>query len=177
MKKTIILVTLVLLSSCSLFRPAIPSKWTGKEAYTKHGIFFEKNRHITTNYIRGTYLEPATKVLVTKVTNTSAELVAGGAIITIANIQKHTQLTMEAFLDRFLSSEPFVPHISKEFATNLKTGQPSIGMSKEEILLIMGYPPTHATYSLDSVEWKYWFSRYDTKALIFENNKLKTIRN
>lgn len=177
MKKLYLLTLLALISSCSHLRPKAPSHWTGKEAYTKHGFHHEKNRHLATNYIRGFYIPPATKVTVTEVTVKSAKLLINGNTVEIVNVEKYTNKSMEGLLERMLSKESFTPQISPKFQVNLKTGQPAIGMSKDEVVLCIGYPPAHATGSLDSPVWKYWFSRFDTKNLIFVGDKLDSIRN
>ena len=175
MKKLIILSLMMVLASCQM--QIQPSKWNSKDAYTKHGFFYEKNRHLTTNYIRGLYVPPGTKVKVMAVGKTKSTLVINGAEIQIVNIEKYTHKDMEGVLDRLLSMTPVTPKVSDKYKVNLKTGQPSLGMTKEEVKTCIGYPPAHATPSLDSPTWKYWWSRFDTKELIFENNALIRIRN
>ena len=177
MKKTFILLAILLLASCSRMFTTVPSKWTNKEAYTKHGFHYEKNRHLTTNYIRGTYVTAGTKIKVLAVSSTKAQLQIGNNTITIVNAEKYTHKTLEQVLDRMLSETAFSPQISAKFKVNLKTGQPSIGMTKDEVITCIGYPPAHSTYDLDGLVWKYWFSRFDTKDLIFVGEKLETIRN
>lgn len=176
MKYVTVLLTLLFLTGCQHFK-TVPSKWTGKEAYTKHGFHYEKNRHIATNYIRGFYVSPNTKVKVMNVKGNSADLMIDGNLVSIVNTEKYTNLNIESLLDRMLSTTSVPPKVSSQFKVNLKTGQPSIGMTKEEVKTIIGYPPAHATPSLDSLVWKYWFSRFDTKDLVFEGYVLKTIRN
>ena len=177
MKKISLLISLFLLTSCSQFFQVVPSKWTGLEAYTQHGFHFEKNRHVTTNYIRGFYVSPGTKVKILEVTTGSAKILLDGNQIEIINGEKYTHKTMEEVLDRMFTKNYFVPDISPEFKVNLKTGQPSLGMTKSEVILVLGYPPAHATYKLEYNTWKYWFSRADTKDLIFIGDKLESIRN
>lgn len=177
MKKISLLLSLLLLVSCSNMFKVVPSKWAGKEAYTKHGFHFEKNRHLTTNYIRGSYVSPGTKVKVLSVSSKTTELQVNGSIIEIVNVEKYTNQNMEGILDRMLSEQAFTPTMSEKFKVNLKTGQPSIGMTKDEVLTCIGYPPAHSTYDLGAQVWKYWFSRFDTKDLIFVGDKLSSIRN
>ena len=177
MKKIALLLLVTLISSCSHLRPKVPSHWTGKEVYTKHGFHYEKNRHIATNYIRGFYVPPASKVTVTEVTSKSANLLINGNTVEIVNVEKYTYKNMEQLLERMLTETSFTPSISDKFKVNLKTGQPALGMTKAEVLLCIGYPPAHATGSLDAPVWKYWFSRFDTKNLIFVGDKLDSIRN
>jgi hypothetical protein len=75
-----------------------------------------------------------------------------------------------------LSPTPVKPKISAKFKTNAKTGQPSIGMTKDEVITCIGYPPAHATESTNQSIWTYWWSRFNTKELIFKGNILNRIR-
>jgi outer membrane protein assembly factor BamE (lipoprotein component of BamABCDE complex) len=50
-------------------------------------------------------------------------------------------------------------------------------MTKEQVITLIGYPPVHTTPSTEGNSWKYWFSRFDTRNLIFENGKLTQIKN
>jgi len=177
MKKIYVLLVLALLTSCSHFLQKVPSEWTGQEAYTKHGFHYEKNRHIATNYIRGFYVPPGTKVTITEVTSKSAKLLIDGNSIQIINVEKYTHRSMEGLLERMLSKTKVNPKVSSKFSVNLKTGQPALGMTKDEVITCIGYPPAHATASLEASVWKYWFSRFDTKNLIFVGSKLDSIRN
>ena len=177
MKKLYLLFLLSLISSCSHFLQKVPSQWTGKDAYTKHGFHYEKNRHMATNYIRGFYVPPATKVTVTEVTSKTAKLLINGNTIEIINVEKYTNKSMEELLNRMLSKNSFTPNVTEKYKVNLKTGQPALGMSKREVITCIGYPPAHATSSLDATVWRYWFSRFDTKNLIFVGDKLDSIRN
>lgn len=42
------------------------------------------------------------------------------------------------------------------------------GMTKEQVLMSIGYPPTHGTASLDAPEWKYWYNRFATYLVLFD---------
>lgn len=48
-------------------------------------------------------------------------------------------------------------------------------MTKEEVLIARGYPPSHATLSLDSDQWRFWQNRWDTIIVQFNNGTVETI--
>ena len=58
----------------------------------------------------------------------------------------------------------------------LAAGKVYKGMSKEGVILAIGYPPVHKTVSLEGKTWKYWKNRFNTFDVIFdENNKVESI--
>jgi hypothetical protein len=173
MKKMLILLAGMMLLSCTF--KVIPSKWANKTAYTKVGFYYEKGHHITTNYMRGFYVPPNSEIKVLMVAKTKANISVNGKQIQIINQEKHTALGMEAILDRMLSMTSVKPQMSDKFKINLKTGQPSLGMTKAEVITCIGYPPSHKTYDRSGPVWKYWWSRFDTRDLIFEGEILKRI--
>ena len=45
-----------------------------------------------------------------------------------------------------------------------------------QVLMALGYPPTHETGSLDQDEWKYWYSRFRTYLVRFgEDGRVESI--
>jgi hypothetical protein len=44
----------------------------------------------------------------------------------------------------------------------VNAGKVALGMTKEQVIAALGYPPAHATPSLDTARWKYWYSTHDT---------------
>ena len=50
-----------------------------------------------------------------------------------------------------------------------------VGMSKEAVLISRGYPPTHATSSINSNRWKYWDAKHDARIIEFKDNKVSNI--
>jgi len=51
-------------------------------------------------------------------------------------------------------------------------GEALIGMSKDGVVLAIGYPPEHKTPSLNNNRWMYWFNRWNRFAVEFDSNGL-----
>jgi outer membrane protein assembly factor BamE (lipoprotein component of BamABCDE complex) len=43
------------------------------------------------------------------------------------------------------------------------------GMTKEQVLMSIGYPPTHRTASTQMNNWTYWYNRWVTFVIIFDD--------
>ena len=66
---------------------------------------------------------------------------------------------------------------SKLDKDGIASGQPSVGMTKDGILLALGRPPVHATANLQANYWLYWRNRYGKMALTFdEKGKVTDIK-
>jgi len=49
------------------------------------------------------------------------------------------------------------------------TGKVAIGMTREQVIVSLGYPPAHETPSLDVDRWKYWYGRFDTFLVVWDD--------
>lgn len=142
----------------------------GGTYFTKHNIFFEKGRHVTTNYSRGDLLPVNTKVTVVKIGSRKMVIDSKYGRVTLKNVKKHTKKTMEDVADRFLSTQP--RKVSGRFAKDIQYGELRLGMTKRQAIITRGYPPAHKTYSTEADRWTYWTSKFVHRSLIFENNRL-----
>jgi hypothetical protein len=82
--------------------------------------------------------------------------------------------------------EPFPAHLSRYFGTvcntaaverlspvdrkGIQMGKALEGMTRQGVIYAMGYPPPHRTPSLDGDRWIYWRNRFDTFAVVFDQN-------
>lgn len=57
----------------------------------------------------------------------------------------------------------------------IREGKALEGMSKQAVLLAIGYPPEHETPSLEEDRWRYWESTFDKVDVIFENGRVSKI--
>jgi hypothetical protein len=51
----------------------------------------------------------------------------------------------------------------------VKLGKIAVGMTKEQVIVSLGYPPLHQTPSLDSPQWKYWFTKVGTFVVLWDD--------
>jgi hypothetical protein len=50
----------------------------------------------------------------------------------------------------------------------VRAGKIAIGMSKDEVIVSLGYPPMHQTPSLDAPHWKYWYSGFGSFLVVWD---------
>lgn len=51
----------------------------------------------------------------------------------------------------------------------VRAGKVTLGMTKEEVIVALGYPPMHATPSLDAPQWKYWHTGFGSFLVVWDN--------
>lgn len=148
--------------------------------FTQHGFYADHGKHLTTNYHVGTFIPVNTRVKITHISNSrmSIELVdQGNKEIHIVNMRKHTRKTMREIQPRmFGTTEVDLSKVSEEYQYGIKNGKFTVGMTKDLILLAYGYPPAHATPSINANQWTYWKNRWNRIVLTFQDNKLTSVR-
>ena len=58
----------------------------------------------------------------------------------------------------------------------IKAGIAMVGMSKQAVILAMGYPPTVRTPSTDGDSWTYWRNRWITTVITFVDGKVAVVK-
>ena len=61
-------------------------------------------------------------------------------------------------------------HLSEIDQKGIKKGIAYKGMSKEGVVVALGYPAQTYTESLKSDKWRYWRNRFSKRIITFENN-------
>lgn len=88
------------------------------------------------------------------------------------------------YRDHDAATESFRDHLARYFGETcpaalrsldeidqrgVRLGKPLEGMSKQGVLLAMGYPPPHVNPSLSSNRWIYWTARFTKLAVVFDD--------
>jgi len=87
--------------------------------------------------------------------------------------------------------EPIATHLDRVFGTKcdarleglsevdrkgIQAGNVLPGMTKRGVILAIGYPPEHATPTLDADVWTYWKNRFGKMRVHFSDGKVAEIR-
>lgn len=133
----------------------------------------------TTNYIGESILIPRCSPVELVSLNQKQlqfRLRQSGVVYTLQFIRKYTPGPIASLVSRTFGPdcEP-IDTLSAVDREGIETASIIEGMSKKGVVLAVGYPPDHATPSLEGDVWKYWKGRVDTLELTFENGYLVEI--
>ena len=53
----------------------------------------------------------------------------------------------------------------------VRAGKVAIGMTQEQVIVSLGYPPAHETPSLDADRWKYWYGNFDSFLVAWDEER------
>lgn len=141
----------------------------------------EKNRRLySVNYQQDGLLALCTKVRITAVTHKAMtfELADGGRKYEY-NFHDTLRQEIPKHLDQFFGKtcpKKQADSLGSVDRQGIKEGRALPGMTRAGVILAIGYPPEHATPSLDSSVWKYWRNRFATTLIHFEGGKVARVQ-
>lgn len=152
----------------------------GDKLFTQFSLFYEKDRHLTTNYRRGILVPINTEVEIVRIGSSSIKIkmpAYKNAEIEIENVEKYSGEKIEGIFNRTLGKSPVdLASFTESEQSSIKRGEVKPGMSKAAVLRAMGYPPAHKTPSLELDQWRYWTHRVNTILVMFEDGKVAGIK-
>jgi serine/threonine-protein kinase len=155
-----------------------PLSAAGNERYTMVNLHPDGSKLSTVNYQRGSLIPLCTKVRV--------DDQSGKAMRFTTLDDGHEYVYVHHG-----SNRDFGENLAKVFGTTcardranglsaldrqgIREGKALIGMSKDGVILAIGYPPEHKTPSLDGDAWRYWTSRFGQMVVNFQNGHVVSI--
>ena len=80
-------------------------------------------------------------------------------------------MSAKEYIDLITSPTPVsYPDLSDVDRQGIKEGKALVGMSKQGVMIALGYPAKHETPSTDQNRWTYWKGRMAKYAVEFDNN-------
>ena len=177
----IVFLAMFLLASCNkaLKPEVLPTNITmGATYYTQFVIRYEKGTHLTTNFRRGASIPVNTPVKLLNITSKTIEVEMDNSSqkLLVKNVEKHTGVDAYRMFDKLFAKKKV--DLSKFTAlerSHIDSGTVANGMSKEAVIVAIGYPPVTETPSLDSNLWVYWSGRFNKFNVHFKNGKVNKI--
>ena len=179
--------TLAVLAACK-GGPTVPSPLTGETRYLCCNMHYERTDVTDVNYLRGTLIPFGTRVQILEVRKNAVKFQpAGHPPITLVQRHGRKVLSMEEYLDRiFLRADPHdrLPRIGKggkqaaeaeKVRKQIEQGVVEPGMTRDQVLMAIGYPPPHRTPSLQAGSWSYWANRWETFDVYFDGDRVARV--
>jgi len=146
---------------------------TPGEYHARHTFYLDKGQHLATNYSRSVLIPINTPVRVLDLRGTNIRVELMGMAAVIVNVPKYTRISTEQLFERMFTLAPVdLSAVRPELQAAIRAGQLRLGMTKQEVIMARGYPPAHATPSLELDRWIYWNSRVVKLTLAFEGGLL-----
>ena len=180
-RSLILFLAMFLLASCNkaLKPEVLPTNITmGATYYTQFVIRYEKGTHLTTNFRRGASIPVNTPVKLLNITSKTIEVEMDNSSqkLLVKNVEKHTgDDVYRAFNKLFAKKKINFSKFTALERTQIDNGTVAIGMSKDAVIVAIGYPPITETPNLNSNTWVYWSGRYNRFNVHFNNGKVSKI--
>lgn len=158
----------------SIAVPAIAPQLGGKY-FTRVTFYHEKGKHLATNYSRGIVVPINTEVELTsyKKKYFTLRIVATGEEILMVNVPEYTGHTVQTLPENYLADvKTPVEKLPEGLQRSVSDGQLRLGMTKEIAIAARGYPPIHATPSIEGDRWVYWSSRFVQLTVVFRDDRI-----
>lgn len=91
---------------------------------------------------------------------------------------RHMRETVQQHLDLYFGGQcpqSFIQNLSPIDQQGIREGRVYPGMTKQGVVIAIGYPPSHETPTLDQDVWKYWRSRWSTFTVNFANGVVANV--
>ena len=171
MKRFALFLVLVALAGCR-HRPSpeLLREYASRSLVTCCNIHYETQAINDANYYVGATLPLGTPVQVQSVTDDSVTFLGDGHTLTLTHQYGKDQEPMRQYLDKILVADDpkaRVATYSRAVQDAIRDSRVERGMTREQVILAIGYPPTHRTPSIDASEWLYWYNHWVTYKVQF----------
>lgn len=150
--------------------PELLRQYQSRTLFTCCNIHHESDQINDANYFVGSLVPLGSPVAVQKVGGNAVTFLAGGTQLTLEQRYGNKQESFQQYLDKTLVSEDPRQRLAsypQAVQAVIREGRVERGMTREQVLLSLGYPPAHRTASLNDPEWLYWYNRWVTYKVQF----------
>jgi hypothetical protein len=169
---------LVAMSGCGSLPRSVLREYQERQWYTCCNIRFQPNPYgpaifSDANYSTGLLMLPlGTPVRVQASGHNAVTFTAGGteSLVLLHEYGKDEE-SFRQYLDKVLISTDPTTRLATFPASvqrAIRDGRVERGMTREQVILSVGYPPTHRTPSMNTDQWTYWNSRFHTYRVVFD---------
>ena len=173
----LVFVGIVLASCATSVPPEELQQWQSRSLYTCCNIHYENPAKISdANYFVGSTLPFGSPAVVRSMTNKSITFSSGAQSFTITHDYGTNEAIQQFAAKLFVDVDPrrrfetFSPTVRNA----ITDGRVEVGMNRDQVLMSIGYPPTHRTATLDMTTWTYWYNRWFSYQVQFNGEGVVT---
>ena len=159
------------LLGCRASAPAPAPHFDPVDRFTCCNLHHDGDEISDANYWVGAKVPVGTPVHIESATAHTVTFVAGGEKLTLKHEYGTKEETFEAYVAKiFVAYDPHrrIGEFPDEVQSAIEKGKVERGMTREQVLLSLGYPPAHATDFLKELEWTYWYNHWSTYRVLFD---------
>ena len=145
------------IASQGAFAQAMP------EGYTCCNFHYDKDWISDANWRINTMIPAGAKIKVLDYGSNRASVEIDGRPMRIGQDYGRKEESIQAFIDKLVVKNDPKAKIAKypeKIRTAIHEGRVIPGMTREQVIIAVGYPPTHRTASVNSTVWNHWANRY-----------------
>jgi hypothetical protein len=150
------------LAAATLFIAQAVSAQDLPTGYTCCNLHFDKDRISDANWTHAPMILAGAPIRVLSYGTNEANVEIDGKPFVIAHEYGRKQETVGQFVRKIVVASNPAKKIAgwpEPVRNAVRTGTVVNGMTREQVILSVGYPPTHRTPSLDAPVWNHWQSR------------------
>ncbi len=173
MRRVIVVAAVLTVVGC---KPALPPEvlksYQNRTLYTCCNIHHESDRFSDANYYVGAMIPAGTPVQVQSAGRGAVTVLAGGTSLSVSQDYGREQESFQQYLDKlFVAGDPKarIERFAPAAQQVIHDGRVERGMTKEQVIASLGYPPTHRTASTAANVWTYWYNRWVTYKVQFDD--------
>jgi hypothetical protein len=140
--------------------------------FTCCNIHYEDEEVSDANYWVGKRVPPGSLLRIDEVAADSVTILTENARLKLTHEYGGGAESFQKYLDKLLLKEDPRPRIAafpKAVQRAIENSKVERGMTREQVIFSLGHPPAHRTPSLDSPEWTYWYNRWVTYKVVFDD--------
>jgi hypothetical protein len=153
--------------------PDVLRQWQGRSLYTCCNLHYERNEISDANYFVGTMLPFGSPAAVQTMTSDTVTFRSGTTDLTLVHSYGRNEESSQQYFAKILvESDPHLRFAAfpKDVQSAITDGRVERGMTKEQVIMSLGYPPTHRTASTNLNTWTYWYNRWVTYNVSFDES-------
>ena len=148
------------------------------EGYTCCNLHYDKDWISDANWGNAAMIPAGSRIRVVDYTWAHANVEIDGRPYRMGQDYGKKEESLDKYLSKIVVKTDPRPRI-EQFPAPVKTaiheGRVIPGMTREQVLMAVGYPPTHKTPSLDAPVWNHWLSRAGRYELHWRDGKVERV--